>query len=73
MNWNYTMGNDDVAHGLMLQAALPTSSGLRLQQSLAFTFFTLLLVNANLVWNLFSIVDAIMQFLSLIGRYWYGG
>ncbi len=46
MQWNYAMGNVDIAHRLMMTASLPTSSGLSSQQALAFKFFTVLVFNA---------------------------
>lgn len=54
------MNNVDVAHLLMLQATLPTSSGLSSQQIQTLKFLTVLHANSYRVWNIYRNCDEIM-------------
>lgn len=61
MNWNYAMGNVDIAHRLMLKASLQHTIGLNSQQKLCFKFVTVLIVNVYRDWSLYLNGDDIVQ------------
>lgn len=61
MEWNFAMGNVDVAHRLMITASLPPSSALSSQQTLAFEFFTTLITNSYRVWTLYKHIDKLTE------------
>lgn len=50
MDWNFSIGNANVAQRLMLQATLPSPKGLSPQQNLFFKIFAVLIVNAYRIW-----------------------